>query len=336
MKPGERIRSFVDANYRRLTTVDGDHTPWTPISADGQQKLTDFLESSFGSTITSMVALDTAVFRVDWRDRASSVARVFPRCRPVAEVQHDQAVLLALARWQEVEDPVDQGVGRIGEETVWLTRFSDGKPRGLTEDDALAVGDLVGRLHALPDTPPFDRIAGAWHAVSPAGGTRRDDLATLAELLEDARSLGGHADRAAFDSVIAEIRAIDHCEDLPRGFSHVDPYQPNLLWRGDSPMLVNWAGAGRAPRITMLPLLPHARDPGWVDAFCRAYRRHIELDMAELERLPDALRSHSVVIDAWTAVFVRDRVNDIAKRVQANRRAADLVAARVRSNFGAS
>ncbi len=335
MKPGERIRAFVDANYRRLTSVDGDHTPWTPIAADGQQKLTEFLESSFGSRVTALEALDTAVFRVDWHDRASSVARVFPRHRPIAEVLHDQDVLNALEEWQAVEDPVDQGVGRIGEETVWLTRFSDGEPRALTEDDAAVVGDLVGRLHTLPHTPPFDRISGAWHAVSPGGGTRRDDLVVLAELLEDARSLGGHADRAGFDAIIGEIGAIDHCEDLPYGFSHVDPYQPNLLWRGAEPTLVDWAGAGRAPRITMLPFLPHARDPGWVDAFSRAYRRYIELEPVELERLADAFRSHSLVIDAWTAVFVRDRANDIAKRVQANRRAAEIVAARVRVNFAA-
>lgn len=332
MKPGERIRAFVDATYRRLAEQTPDHTPWTPVSGGGIGKLNDYLESVYGHVL-SLQALDTAVFKITWRDGPAGVVRLFPHSRSMAEVATDQAVLDALTDWREIEDPIEDGVGRIGDEPVWLTRFSAGEARPASAQDAATIGDLIGRLHVLPDEWPFSRVAGAWHGVSPAGGTRRDDFAVLAELLDDARALAGATDRPFFDSILDEVLGADHCDDLPLGFSHVDPYQPNVLWRGDVPTFVDWAGAGRAPRSTMLPLLPYASELTLVDAFCRAYARHVELEPRELERLADALRGHSLLIDAWSAVFVPARVREIAANVRQNRRRAAIVAARVRENF---
>ena len=331
--PRHRIREFVAATYGRLGADDSDQTPWRAAAPAELARLKDYLAAKYDGSIESIVPLDTAVFRVDWHDRPPWVARVFPRSRPLAEVETDQAVIVALAHWGSVERSIPDGVGELDGEAIWVTGFSDWAPRRPSIDDAAALGDFLGRLQALPDEAPFARRAGAWHNLTPAGGTRRDDFDVLERLLVDTRSLAPRDQRDAFSEILDTIESADPGDDLPHGFSHVDLHEPNLLWCGSAMTVVDWAGAGRASRVSMLPLMPYWRELDKVDAFCRAYRRHIVLDEAELARLASALRSHGLVIDAWTAVFVPTRVSDILKKIRHTAHAADVVAGRMRENL---
>src|SRR6185437_12153254 len=125
------------------------------------------------------------VFRVDRHDGEPWVARAFPPARPRARVEGDAAVL----RFLEQQDypaerlAVDDAVSDVDGGAVLVTRFVEG---GHLPDGAAKfamMGDLLGRLHALPYDGSVSRPGGAsGEDPSREGPPRQDLLAALAFL----------------------------------------------------------------------------------------------------------------------------------------------------------
>jgi hypothetical protein len=63
-----------------------------------EEELGRHLRGSYGIEVSAVRALDAAVWRVDRRDGASWVARVFPAERPLEAVQGDAGILRSLER----------------------------------------------------------------------------------------------------------------------------------------------------------------------------------------------------------------------------------------------
>jgi Ser/Thr protein kinase RdoA (MazF antagonist) len=103
------------------------------------------------------------------------------------------------------------------------------------------------------------------------------------------------------------------------------------------PVVVDWAGSGRGPRLWSLGFLlwaAGARDLNLVDAVMSRYERHAQLTAAELDRLPDAIRARPLTIDCWSAAHGRIDWATAVRNVDRTEERAEQIADRVRRHLG--
>lgn len=282
------------------------------------------LEDRYGVEVADVVSLDLGVFRVDRRDGSRWVARVFPASRPLDGVREDAAILRALERAgfpaERCADP--EPVSEFLGQGVLVTGFledhgplSPGRP-------AAILGVMLGRLHTHPATNL--RPGGAWHHLSFSGGPR-EEIATACDLLDEHLPRVGLRELAVFDRIRDEVARTDDCHDLPHAFVHPDFVPANAISTAEGKLaIVDWAGAGRGPRVWSLGFLlwaAGARDLRLVELVVSRYRRSIELEPAELDRLDGAIRGRPVMLEAWSVCAGRTELAPALDRIE---RAGDL------------
>jgi len=246
---------------------------------------------------TKLSVHKTYVFRIDRGDGEPWVARAFPPARPRAGVEGDAAILRFLQRQDYPAErlAVDDAVSDFDGSSVLVTRFVQGGqlPDG-TEKFAM-MGDLLGRLHALPQDESIKRPGGAsGEDPSRAGAPRQDLLAALA-FLDAVDTKVPDAERERFERLRDQVRSADDGDGLPEALLH-----GNLLHAPDhailserTPVAINWKASGRGPRLADFAYLiwgtgswnPRRPDQERIDAAVGAYRRHIEPTDDELDRL---------------------------------------------------
>ena len=294
-----------------------------PLRVDG---LGRHLEDRYGVEVRAVAPLDAGVFRVERRDGPDWVARVFAAQRPLAGVQEDAEILLALERAGfpaercAHPDPVSEFLGQ----GVLVTGFlEDHGPLGPGRPAAI-LGALLGRMHTHPATTL--RPGGAWHHLSFAGGPR-EEIAAAAELLEEHLPRVRVRELALFDRLRDEVARTDDCHDLPHAFVHPDFVPANAISTADAKLaIVDWAGAGRGPRLWSLGFLlwaAGARDLRLVDLVVSRYRRSVELEPAELDRLQGAIRGRPVMLETWAVCAGRRELASALDRIE---RASELAA----------
>jgi Ser/Thr protein kinase RdoA (MazF antagonist) len=239
----------------------------------------------------------TYVFRIDRRDGEPWVARAFPPARPRAGAEGDAAILRFLehqdypAERLAVDDPVSDFDGSA----VLVTRFVEGVGLPDGAEKFGMMGELLGRLHALPYDDSACRPGGAsGEDPSREGAPRQDLLAALAFLDAVDMKVAG-AEREHFEQLRNEVRSADYGDGLPEGLLH-----GNLLHAPDhavvtdqGPVAINWKASGRGPRLADFAYLiwgtgswnPRRPNQERIDAAVNAYRRHIEPTDDELDRL---------------------------------------------------
>ncbi len=263
-------------------------------------RLAVHLRDSYGidpAAITKLSVHKTYVFRVDRNDGSPWVARAFPPARPRAGVEGDAAILRFLERQEypaervAVEDPVSDFDGS----SVLVTRFVEGAqlPDGAAKFAML--GDLLGRLHALPSHDSVSRPGGSSGEDPSREGTPRQDLLAALSFLDAVDTKVAPGERERFEQLRDEVRSADDGHGLPEGLLH-----GNLLHAPDHAVLseegavaINWKASGRGPRLADLAYLLwgaglwRTRRPNeeWIDAAVSAYRRHVEPTDEELDRL---------------------------------------------------
>jgi Ser/Thr protein kinase RdoA (MazF antagonist) len=282
--------------------------------------LATHLVRRYGIQVTGVTELDRGVYRVDRPDGPAWVARVFGPERPAAQVDGDAAILRALQRAgfpaERCADP--EPVSTVDGRAVLVTEFVTGTRAAPNARTFAVLGALLGRLH----TRAADglRAGGAWHHIVPAGGGPRAEIdAALAAL----------PDTAEYGPVREGLVDADDGADLPHAFVHPDFVPANAITMPDGGMvIVDWTGAGRGPRIWPLAFLLWAAarvDGRMVDVAFSRYRRHVELEPAELDRLGDVLRVRPLVMDCWS---IREgRLS--AEAALRNMSVTDAIAARV-------
>jgi aminoglycoside phosphotransferase (APT) family kinase protein len=230
------------------------------------------------------------VLRVDRNDGEPWVARAFPPARPVAGAEGDASILRFLERCDYPAErlAVDDAVSDFEGSSVLVTKFV--ASRSLPPERwGTIMGDLLGRLHALPLDGAVARPGGAEGGDSSREGAPRQDLLAALAFLDSVDTKVAAADRTSFEQLRERVRSADAGEGLPEALVHGnflagDPDHAVMTDAG--PVVVNWKGAGRGPRLA---------DLGWglwgcwteTDAIpiIDAYRRHVELTAEELERL---------------------------------------------------
>jgi Ser/Thr protein kinase RdoA (MazF antagonist) len=284
------------------------------------------LEDRYAVEVAQITALDLGVFRVDRRDGSRWVARVFAADRPLVTAQEDAAILQGLERAGfpaercAHPEPVSEFLGQ----SVLVTDFLEdhgplrpGRPAGI-------LGALLGRLHTHPAANL--RSGGAWHHLSFAGGPR-EEIAAAADLLEEHLPGVGVRELALFHRLQDEVARTDDCHDLPEAFVHPDFVPANTISTADGKLaIVDWAGAGRGPRLWSLGFLlwaAGARDQRLIDIVVSRYRRSVELEQSELDRLEGAIRGRPVMLETWAVCAGQREIADALDRIE---RAGNLAA----------
>jgi len=131
--------------------------------------------------------------------------------------------------------------------------------------------------------------------------------------------------------VTTHVEEGDDGRGLPEAFLHPDPVRNNVIVTPGGPVLVDWAGAGRGPRLASLAGLLHTVGPEHAGDALAGYRRHTELTTEELGRLEGVLWIRPLWLAAWqcwlacvspkvSRIFVpnRDYIAALANRVRAS------------------
>ena len=265
-------------------------------------RLVTHLRQHYGIDATAATKLsvhNTYVFRIDRRDGEPWVARQYPPARPRAGAEGDAAILrfLEVRGYPAERLALDEAVSDFEGSAVLVTRFVDGTPMPghLGPEQFEILGDLLGRLHALPADDSTSRPGGA-QGLDPnrEGAPRQDLLAGLAFLdAVDTKVPAGDRDR--FEWLRERVRTADDGEGLPEALLHGNLLhaQSHAVLGDEGPVAINWMASGRGPRLADLAWLlwgtgswgPRRANEECVRAAVRAYRRHVELTEEELDRL---------------------------------------------------
>jgi Ser/Thr protein kinase RdoA (MazF antagonist) len=246
---------------------------------------------------TKLSVHKTYVFRIDRNDGSPWVARAFPPARPRAGVEGDAAILRFLEREDYPAERLaaEDAVSDFDGSAVLVTRFVDGVrlPDGAAK--FAMMGELLGRLHALPYDDSAGRPGGASGEDPSREGAPRQDLLAALSFLDAVDTKVAAAERERFERLRDQVRSADDGHDLPEGLLHGNllhaPDHAVLSERG--PVAINWKASGRGPRLADFAYLiwgtgswnPRRPNQELIDAAVNAYRRHVELTDDELERL---------------------------------------------------
>jgi Ser/Thr protein kinase RdoA (MazF antagonist) len=239
----------------------------------------------------------TYVFRIDRNDGGPWVARAFPPARPRAGVEGDAAILAFLERQDYPAERVaaDDAVSDFEGSAVLVTRFTEGVPLPDGAAKFAMMGELLGRLHALPQDETASRPGGASGEDPSREGTPRQDLLAALSFLDAVDTKVAAADRERFERLRDQVRSADDGHGLPEGLLHGNLLHApdHAVLTEDGPVAINWKASGRGPRLADFAYLIwgtgawHPRRPNqeWIDAAVSAYRGHIEPTDDELARL---------------------------------------------------
>jgi Ser/Thr protein kinase RdoA (MazF antagonist) len=237
------------------------------------------------------------VFRVDRRDGGPWVARAFPPARPRAGAEGDAAILGFLERQDYPAERLAAGdaVSDLDGSAVLVTRLVEGGPLPDSAAKFAMMGELLGRLHALPPDDSADRPGGASGEDPSREGTPRQDLLAALSFLDAVDSKVAAADRERFERLRDQVRAADDGHGLPDGLLHGNLLHApdHAIVTGQGPVAINWKASGRGPRLADFAYLiwgtggwnPRRPDQERIDAAVSAYRRHVEPTGDELDRL---------------------------------------------------
>ena len=239
----------------------------------------------------------TYVFRIDRQDGSPWVARAFPPARPRAGAEGDAAILRFLEQQNYPAERLaaDEAVSDFDGSAVLVTRFVEGARLPDSAAKFAMMGELLGRLHALPYDDAAGRPGGASGEDPSREGAPRQDLLAALSYLDAVDTKVAAAERGRFEQLRDQVRSADDGHGLPEGLLH-----GNLLHAPDHAMLseqgpvaINWKASGRGPRLADFAYLiwgtgswnPRRPNQERIDAAVGAYRRHVEPTGEELHRL---------------------------------------------------
>jgi Ser/Thr protein kinase RdoA (MazF antagonist) len=281
----------------------------SPMPSPSVGGLQSHLESHYGTEVTALDDLDVGVWRVRRTDGRDWVVRRFPERRPAEVVMAEAEILRYL---EERDFPAERcataaPVSVLHGRSLLVTEWAEPVPRASRRDalrDAgglARLGDLLGLLHTLPPlSGPLARPGGAWHHL--ADGGPADELAAASQMLEDAQGIVSEEEVRAYRALRDEVGLLDDCASLPEAFTHPDFVLANVVATPGGMVIVDWAGAGRGPRLWSLAFLLYAegcKDLRRVDRVLAGYRRHVALEGEELSRLGAVMRARPLVLSAW-------------------------------------
>ena len=277
---------------------------------------------SLGQPLSLGSLLDVDVYRLRPADGGPDlVARAFGAGVEAATVNAAARVLTALA---DTPFPAERCAGDSpvlplgGGRHLLVTEYVEPAPAPGPGFILAWCTGLLARLatRSAPDLPP----GGGWHRLG----------ATPAHEVAEALLLGGQIG----SSVGELVHTLAHADDgtgLPEALIHADLVPPNAVPRGDQPpVIIDWIGAGRGPRVWPLAFLLFTAGPRGARRSLDRYTRSISLSEEELGRLPGMLITRQLALDLWSVAHERMTVQQSITRCYAHRARAEAVAAALR------
>src|SRR5262245_27735263 len=175
------------------------------------------LERRYGIRVANVTQLDAGVYRIDRHDGPGWIARLFPSVRPLERTEGDAEVLRFLETHGFPAERLAHAepVSMHERQALLVTTLVEGKQLSdRSESTFRSLGDLLGRLHALPEgSGGVSRKGGAIHSFTLGEGCIRDEIA-------DARSWLAEADvpaasRASVEALVDRMSGVDFGDDLP-------------------------------------------------------------------------------------------------------------------------
>jgi Ser/Thr protein kinase RdoA (MazF antagonist) len=344
---GGLTRPVGDTDYRLRegSHVDPDGNLirfGSPYPSPRWERLRSHLESTYGIAVSELTELDLGVYKVERPEGPAWVARQFPPGRPSGAAAGDADVLRYLAtREFPAERCADaEPVSTLDGQEVLVTEFIEGVPhherREAIRDlgGIRLLGDLLGRLHSMPvPAGPPVRPGGAWHHL--AEGLPSDEVAAALALLAVAENRVPVDQRGAYDTLRAELEGLDTCQGLPEALIHPDFVLANVVAsRQRGLVVVDWAGAGRGPRLWPLAYLlfaEGAKNLRRVDLVLEGYGRHVDLEAEEIARLADVVRARIVVLESWLSSMGRKGAVAAAQSATEAHRLAEAIVTRAQA-----
>lgn len=268
--------------------------------APAAERLLAHLAERYGidaATATRLSMHKTYVFRIDRRDGEPWIARAFPPARPRRGVEGDAAILRFLEQqgYPAERLPVGDPVSDFDGSTVLITKFIKGDQLPDSQEKFAMMGDLLGRLHALPCDDSVSRPGGSSGEDPSREGAPRQDLLAALAFLDAVDAKVPAEERERFEWLRDKVRSADDGHGLPEALLH-----GNLLHAPDhaivtsrGPVAINWKASGRGPRLADFAYLiwgtgswnPRRPNQERIDSAVNAYRRHVEPTHEELDRL---------------------------------------------------
>jgi hypothetical protein len=174
----------------------------------------------------------------------------FPPLAPGAGVGGDAAILSFPERQDYPAERLaaDDAVSDFDGSAVLVTRFVAGAQLPYGVSKFAMMGELLGRLHALPYDESASRPGGASGEDPCREGTPRQDLLAALSFLD---AVDTKVPAAAREQLRDQVRSADDGDGLPEGLLH-----GNLLHAADhavlsdqGPVAINWKASGRGPRL---------------------------------------------------------------------------------------
>jgi methyltransferase (TIGR00027 family) len=298
----------------------------------GSDGLPGYLETTYETSVREMHEIDVGVWRVRRGDGPDWLARVFPSARPAAIADADAELLrvLACSDFPAERCAHDQPVSAHCGQAVLVTEYVRGKRAPRSASAFRRLGDLLGRLHGLGlEEAVASRPGGAWHHLAYTGGPG-DELAAARELLDSARDRVTGDAVCVYDDLVAALARADSGDGLPEGLIHADFVPANAIASsGGELVIVDWAGAGRGPRLWALAFLLWAA-MSHIDAVMAGYRKHVDLEPGELERLPDVLLARPLVFMVLGFANGSQSPGEVRDNLERARQRIARISARVR------
>lgn len=302
------------------------------------------LAECYGVDVVGTTALDGGVYRVDLGNDRCWVARLFPRARPIEVVRGDADVLdLVADRDFPAERCVSDAVSEHEDQGVLVTEWVEGVNGRGQDSPAVfrSLGALLAELHSIvpPEGHAARRPAGSWHSLSIEGGGREADVRHLRSLLTEAALSSSSEERPAFEALDRELEALDVGDGLPTALTHPDFCSANAMLAADGGVvLVDWTGAGTAPRVTSLGLLLSSTSGAQasVDAVMSGYASAgVTLEPAEFDRLEDAVVGFGFVLACWGVVYFGAPASQVVSTLAMSKASARSIVERARQAVAA-
>jgi Ser/Thr protein kinase RdoA (MazF antagonist) len=271
----------------------------------------DAVSESLDQQLVLHSELDVDVYRLQRGDgEPDLVVRVFGPGVERATVDAAARVLRGLAgtRFPAERCPTETPVMSIGSgRHLLVTEFVEPSP---PPGPGFVLAWCAGLLAHLANRSGADLPdGGGWHRLG----------ATPAFEIEQALRLGGELGQGVAEPMDA-LAGADDGAGLPEALIHADLTPPNAVPQGDQrPVIIDWIGVGRGPRVWPLAFLLFAAGPRAARRSLERYTRTISLSEEERHRLPGIMIARPLTLDLWSVAHERITAQQAVTRCRAYR-----------------
>jgi len=284
-----------------------------PVISD-PKVIVDAVAEASGVAVRHHRDLDFDVYRLthdgpgpDW------VVRAFDDTVGRTQVETAARVLASLeptpfpAERCALEDPVITFTENGSQRHLLVTEYVEARPAPKPGFVLAWCAALLGGLtrRAGEDLPP----GGGWHRL---GQTPSLEIDAALRLASEASGPTGQ--------LLDLLAEADDADGLPEALIHPDLSPPNAIPQGgDGPVIIDWLGVGRGPRIWGLAFLLFSGGPRGARAIIERYRRSVTITDEEWHRLPDIMLARPMTLDLWSVGHERLSVSQAVDRSRAYR-----------------